>query len=305
MKESRTVSERRFSLLVALRRGHPTIRDILAMPAYSGIAPANAQRYVERDLEELRVLGYQIDVDSEHRYILADHNISVDGSDVEMSILRSLLATKGSSQAFVAAQSAVTKLLSSGQASGEQSHLIAHIPSGDAALAIAPALQRRRRIAFFYRSTRSMEPARYVVEPLRLEVHFDAFYLRGYQLSGGAGSAPGMRMYKLDRVEGEVTILEEAISHELDPSFVSTLSPVDAVVRISRDLPLRVQAAHVEEMGGEMELSLNGIDRAHLYEDLMFYGLDARLTGPGEVRADFISRLEHLAGLAQEGELDG
>ncbi|QOQ38841.1 helix-turn-helix transcriptional regulator [Trueperella pecoris] len=294
MNESRTVSERRFALLVLLRHARPTVREILALPAYSGIAPGNVQRYLERDLLSLRESGYNIQVDDEYRYILDDStNIHVDGGDVEMSILRSLLGAKGKTEAFVSAQSAVTKLLSSAEASQPQARLSIHTPRGDAALKIAPAIQLGRRIAFRYQSATRSSPGRYVVDPLRLEVHFDAFYLRGFQIRGGSGAA-GERMYKLDRIAGPVTTLDERITHELDEAVVTTFTPVDAVVRTRRELPLMMRASDVRQVEGGYELTLVGIDRAHLYEDLMFYGLDAELVGPSDLKADFLARIAHL-----------
>lgn len=300
MKNVRTVSERRFSLLVALRRGHLTARQMLDMPAYRELDPANGQRYLERDIQVLRESGYRIDIDAENRYILADQNILVDGTDVEMSILRSLLGSKATSHALAFAQSAVTKLLSSGEARAGESRLAARLPRGDAALAIAPAIQRACRIAFDYRSTSSRAASRRVVEPMRLEVHLDAFYLRGYQVSSDSGSGVGMRLFKVDRIVGKVELLDEPITHEAPASFPTTFTPVDAVVRTSRELPLASRASEVRQADGGYELILTAVDRAELYEDLFFYGLDARLVGPPELVADFEARVAHLASLGGE-----
>lgn len=297
MKNERTATERRFSLLVALRRRQPTARQLLSSPAYRDLDAAHAQRYLERDLQDLRASGYRIDVDADNRYILVDQNILVDGTDVEMSLLRSLLGSRDASVMLASAKSAVTKLLSWGETDTEDFWLAARLPHGDCALTIAPAIQRQCRIVFEYRPTSSQVPTRRVVEPMRLEIHLDAFYLRGYQVSSESGSGSGMRLFKLDRIAGKVEVLDEPITHDAVDAFLTTFTPVDAVVHTMRELPLASQAVQVRELDGGYELTLEGVDRAQLYEELFFYGLDARLVGPPDLTADFEGRVAHLARL--------
>lgn len=297
---SRTPDERRFALLAFIRNATPTMADIKRLPAYVGITERNLTRYIERDLQRLRETGYVIHVDDLGRYHLdTSGNISVDCSGVELGILRSLLGAKGKTSPFIAAQHAVTKILSSGEVSSRAAHLTVHTPKGEQAVPIAAAIQRRKRIQFSYRSLHADAPSVYVVEPFRLEIHFDAYYLRGYQVATQGRSSHGYRTYKLDRIVREVTTLDDAVTHSLPDDVLSDLTPVTATVRLARPLPLMSQAAEVRRSDAGIDITLVNIDRSDLYADLMFYGLDAELTGPPDVREDFYRRVRHMADLGQ------
>ncbi len=300
--DSRPVDQRRFALLVYIRRFTPTMDKIIAMPVYQGINPAHVRRYVERDLQDLRENGYQISVDPMERYVLDDStNIKVDGSGVELGILQSLLASKAKTTPFVVAQHGVTKLLSSGSVTSEAAGVTIHTPRGEEAVRIAAAIQLGKRIQFTYQSASSSEPALYTVEPFRLEVHYDVFYLRGYQVEVEGRSSRGHRVYKLDRIIGTVSMLDDDVSRRLD-EVPTDLSPISATVRLTRPLPLLAQATRVKHHENGIDIELANIDRSDLYSTLMFYGLEAELLGPQDVRADFESRVRHLAALDTGGE---
>ena len=298
---SRPVDQRSFALLVYIRRSTPTMDQIIAMPAYLGIDPANVRRYVERDLQDLRETGYLITVDESERYVLDDStNIHVDGTGVEVGILQSLLGSKGKTRPFVVAQQGVTKLLSSGAVTTQAANLTIHTPRGEEGVRIAAAIQLGKRIRFTYRAANSSEPSVYTVEPFRLEVHFDVFYLRGYQIRVEGSSSRGHRIYKLDRIQGKVTVLDDDVTGSLDDSAMTDLSPITATVRLRCPLPMLSKATSVTRDADGFEIVLTDIDRSDLYSDLMFYGLDAELIGPEHVVEDFESRVRHLAELGKE-----
>ncbi|MDP9805459.1 proteasome accessory factor B [Trueperella bonasi] len=300
-EDSRPVDQRRFALLVYIRRSKPTMDQIIAMPAYQGINPDHVRRYAERDLQGLRESGYHINVDDNGRYLLDDSgNIHVDCTGVELGILRSLLGSKAKSSALAYAQQGVTKLLSSGMVTTSATNLTVHTPRGEEVVSIAAAIQLGRRIQFSYRGTRAAAPELYTVEPFRLEVHLGAFYLRGYQIHVEGRSSRGNRMYKLDRLHGKVKILDSALSHAFDETEETLLSPVTARVWLSRELPLIWQASDVQRCEDGYVIELRDIDRGQLYSDLMFYGLDAKLIGPKNVCREFENRLRHLAQLGEE-----
>ncbi|VEI12432.1 helix-turn-helix transcriptional regulator [Trueperella bialowiezensis] len=300
--ESRTASERRFALLVCIRSMKPTIDDMMALPVYHDYAEGNRRRYVERDVQRLRHNGYPVVVDDRGRYVLDQStNIHVDASGVELGILSSLLQAKGTTTPFVQAQHGITKLLSRGQVAQKSAHLTVHTPAGEEAVRIAAAIQMGKRISCQYTPASSATPKTYVIEPFRLEAHFDVFYLRGYQVSVNGEPRTGQRTYKLDRIDGEVEILDSDITYEFDDSADSDLAPINATVRLHRELPLIAQASSVNRHDGVIDIELTNIDRGDLYADLMFYGLDAELLGPADVRADFHRRVEHVAQLGEGG----
>lgn len=299
--DSRPVDQRRFALLVYIRRSKPTVEQIIAMPAYQGIHPQNVRRYVERDLQDLRETGYLITVDDLGRYVLDDStNIHVDGTGIELGILQSLLGSKGKTTPFVTAQQGVTKLLSSGAVTTQAANLTVHTPRGEEAVRIAAAIQLGKRIRFTYQSASSAAPAVYTVEPFRLEVHFDVYYLRGYQVKVEGSDSHGHRVYKLDRIVGKVSVLDDDITRAWDESTPTDLAPISATVRLRRPLPLLSQATSSTRHDEGIDIELTNIDRSDLYSTLMFYGLDAELIGPPHVVKDFERRVRHLAELGRE-----
>lgn len=304
-KDGRGVSERRFTLLTRLALGAVTLDDMKSIPAYAELADGDisaesVQRLIERDIETLRDSGYTVLVSNDGygpTYRLDDSsNIRIDGTGIDLSLLHHLLRRKARSESLAFAQSGVTKLLSTGSADGSPSPYSLHIPDGASVTDIASAVQLGKRVAFTYESASSAGPADYVVEPLQIVVHFGSFYVRAWQVSkDGDHDAAGPRIFKLTRVTGSVTILDDDATHSLTSDASDHLRPVTVELEVDDDrLPLAMKGRH---RSGHVELV--DVMRTDLYDDLIFHGPHARIVSPPEVAEDFANRLAHLAKLGQ------
>lgn len=312
---SRSAKERRFALLTKLATDGATFDQIRSLPAYQRAdvdepadsaaqeaAYAAQTRMIERDIESLRASGNTIVVtatgDKEQYRLDTSTNIEIDGSDVDMTVLRQILNSKSVDGPELFAQSGVQKLLSSGDLTGDVSPYTLSVPRGDQAVAIAPAISLRRQISFSYASTRRTGPVQYVTEPWRLEVHFGAFYLRAHQVSVAGVPEPGTRMFKVDRIVGKVKVLDTPAMSDMIDDASSELEPVSATVIVSEpDMPLAQRGTIEDRRGDGVVVQLKNVDRAELFDDLMFHGADARLIGPLALVDEFRSRLQHLARL--------
>lgn len=306
---TRSAGERRFTLLTKLAYGAVTMSQIRKIPAYS--ADKNWEtltRTIERDIEILRKSGYAIHVEQrgdEYIYRLDDSsNIQVDATGLDVTLLRYLLGSKQVAGPAVFAQSGVTKLLSSADLSETSNYYAVSVPRGDLAVDIAPAIQLGRRIEFSYQSTSARQPARYVVEPWRLEVHFNAFYLRAFLVRKDTDrKKQGVRLFKVDRIVGKITILDEVVSAPIIPDESSKLVPVDAVIELqSAELPLARKGTKIEPRADHCVVTVEGIEVGDLYEDLIFHGESAQLIGPPSLVEDYETRLAHLQKLGERGE---
>ncbi|MDP9800020.1 proteasome accessory factor B [Arcanobacterium wilhelmae] len=302
MSNTRSTKERHIALLTYLRQTHPTMKELMRLPFYAHSAGEKTlKRMIMRDLSELRQSGYRIDVTSDFRYVLDQSPmITVSGFGCELGMLRSFLDVHRGELPETFAQSAIHKLLADADATVEGIYQ-ARVPSGNQVVAIADAITRQRRVAFTYRSRHG--DRRYVLEPWQISVHFDAFYVRGEQVSLAGRRASGVRIFKLDRIVDEVEILGTRIESTPVPSE-SVFSPIDAVVdvRAGTCRPLYARANgrfEPSQVHGWDRLTLETIARDELFELLMFYGIDARIVAPLEAREDFLARLTHAIEVSQ------
>lgn len=304
-KDSVSVHERRFTLLTRLVEGPATIDDIKRIPVYTDFGTESAlMRTIERDIETLRASGHNVvnrGAEDDYRYRLdTSGNISVDGTGIDLTLLHHLLANKGASQAEVFAQSGVTKLLSTGSVTGQSSPYSLHIPSGESVTVMASAIQLKKRVVFTYESASTTEPATYMLEPRRLEVHYGSFYIRGYQIEkNGDKTVQGIRVFKLDRIHGEVEITDDDSTHDVSETESEYLAPVTVRVAVDDErLPLAMKGEILgRDAAGEITVEISGITRADLYDDLVFHAGHARIVSPNEVARDFQRHLNHLAAI--------
>lgn len=283
--------------------------EILALPAYRAAQDlATPEKIVERDVAQLRESGQNVVVvqigqgNYEYRLDLSG-NVTIEvPPGVSTWLVRALVSlSKTTPDMF--AQSGVQKLLSdsgyrdfSEQAAASLFDL--RVPSGESVIPIATAIQRRRCIEFSYYPL-SGDQASYQVEPWGIEVRGSAFYLRGWLRAKNGVPESGVRTYKLDRVRGKVTELEEEIT-QTPQRVPSLLTPVDAKVWLRADIPL-VERGIVLDTDGDWKLvKLLQVDRADLFSDLVFYGKNMRLVGPEELVAEYLKRLAHIKKLGRQ-----
>ncbi|MFY9262967.1 MAG: WYL domain-containing protein [Actinomycetaceae bacterium] len=301
--EKYSADERRFALLTALSLRPHTAEQIFALPAFNreGISEAAAEKELVRDIEVLRSSGHRITNTGapDYQYVLDNSgNIPVDGTGMDLSLVRYLLKYRSADGLGAFAQQGVTKLLSSGEYSDDISPYTLHVPTGEAVTDIAPAIQLGKRIQFDYSSASTSKPARYLVEPWQIQVHFGAFYLLGHLVArNGDPTENGTRTFKLDRVCSPVTVLDEDCVHPVTDAQIE-LAPVNARVFLTDPtLPLAQRGRVLAQRDGGVEIELIGMERTDLFDDLIFHGTAAQLLGPDELREEYVSRLRHLVHL--------
>lgn len=304
MSNKRTASQRRLALLAYLRTTQPTINQIMALPTYADYLPGpTLKRLIARDIADLRKAGYEVSVQgSEYRYVLNTTGaIDITGAGVELGVLRDYLDHRALSIPGETAQSGLHKLLAEGRNGVSSGVYTASVPTGDEAPRIAHAISRGKRIAFTYDSTRGQR--RYVLEPWQISVNFGAFYVRGELVQIGSKSVSDVRIFKVDRIEGEVLVTENAITSQ-PVAVEDAFSLIDAVVDVKAGtcMPLYARATEAVDPSphqGWDRLDLRQISRDELFELLIFYGVDIRLVGPDAIRDDFVARLRHAVEVTQ------
>ena len=192
--------ERQFSLLTAIGRpsGVTRAQARADIPAYADYdSTAAFRRTFERDIAVLRQAGYPIAVEDDSYRIAEEAPIIAPLTALDVGLVRSLLTGLGRGGSLrSAAHTGMAKILAT-TASKQPAPRFVHaaVPSGDAVVPIARALQYRRRVSFAYRGTRRRD---YVLEPARLFVQRGAFYASG-QARGDDGEW-GYRTFRVSRV---------------------------------------------------------------------------------------------------------
>ncbi|MGV9182736.1 helix-turn-helix transcriptional regulator [Arcanobacterium canis] len=304
MSNKRTASERRLALLAYLRTTQPTINQIMALPTYADYSPGpTLKRLIARDIADLRKAGHEVSVQgSEYRYVLNTTGaIDITGTGAELGVLRDFLDHRSLSMPGETAQSGLYKLLAEGHNSGPSGVYTASVPTGDEAPRIAHAISQGKSIAFIYDSTHGQR--RYVLDPWQITINFGAFYVRGKVIQIGSKTASGVKIFKVDRIVGEVIVTENAITSQ--PIAVEdAFSLIDAVVDVKAGTctPLYARATEATDPSphkGWDRLDLRQISRDELFELLIFYGVDIQLVGPEAIRDDFVARLRHAVEVSQ------
>ena len=151
--------ERQFSLLTAIGRpsGVTRAQARADIPAYADYdSTAAFRRTFERDIAVLRQAGYPIAVEDDSYRIAEEAPIIAPLTALDVGLVRSLLTGLGRGGSLrSAAHTGMAKILAT-TASKQPAPRFVHaaVPSGDAVVPIARALQYRRRVSFAYRGTR-------------------------------------------------------------------------------------------------------------------------------------------------------
>jgi hypothetical protein len=181
----------------------------------------------------------------------------------------------------------------------------AAVPSGDAVVPIARALQYRRRVGFAYRGTRRRD---YVLEPARLFVQRGAFYASG-QARGDDGEW-GYRTFRVSRVvPGSLRVGQPATRPRDEAPDADVFTARKVILAVSPDatIPLLARGRPCQPPSGARVpdgwacLQLASLDRHRLYEILGSYAREVRLLGGEDLVAEWRRRLGHLAGLTRSG----
>lgn len=267
------------------------------------------ERMFERDKDDLRKLGITIEVggfdpvfEDEAGYRIKPEGYSLDLGQItgtEIALL-SLAAEAWRGAALDdAAHSALTKLRSMGVESDlDAIPSIAprlNTPPGDFQ-SITTAISERRTISFAYLSPTLRSEDR-TVAPFAIATRESHWYLAGIDLAKDA-----LRTFRLDRIDGDVTINKSDDGYEIPAGFdvfTSLDSQHDAHtatidIRKGKAHLLRNTAITSIDKGEWDRVTVNYFDTQRFIDLILWHGDDALVIQPSELRGEIIAALEKI-----------
>lgn len=305
-------TERLVNLTIALlaTKRYITKSEIFrTVDGYEGTAESK-ERMFERDKDDLRNLGIEIEVGSfdplfedEAGYRIKPDSYQFQLGDVnsqEISLL-SLAAEAWKGAALDgSALTALRKLHAIGIESDIESipDLAPHANISDKNLQIAiTAITSRQKISFKYLSEELAEQERKIA-PYAVTSRYGHWYLYGLDLEKSS-----IRSFRLDRISSDITPDGKAGSFEVSEDFNLTNQSrnSDEVItgllylRTGRAIALRSRSKPAENLSliaGWDLVELNYRDQERFIEEVLWYADDAVVLEPDNVRNEIVKRLE-------------
>jgi proteasome accessory factor B len=276
---------------------------------YEG-TPESKERMFERDKDDLRNLGIEIEVGSFDPLFEdeAGYRIKPDGyqfqlgeiSSQEISLL-SLAAEAWRGAALDgSALTALRKLHAIGIESDIESipDLAPHANISDKNLQIAiSAITARQRIIFRYLSEELTEQER-KIDPYAITSRYGHWYLFGLDTE-----KKGIRSFRLDRLSGDIALDGKVGAFEVSSDFdlknqrgkAEELSTALLHLRTGRALALRSRAkssTNKKVVSGWDLVEIGYRDRERFIEEVLWYADDAVVVEPSDLRAEIVKRLQ-------------
>lgn len=305
-------TERLVNLTIALlaTKRYVTKSEIFrTVDGYEGSAESK-ERMFERDKDDLRNLGIEIEVGSfdpifedEAGYRIKPESYQFQLGEITSSeiALLSLAAQAWRGAALNgSALTALRKLQSIGIESDLESlpELAPHVASHDLNLqSLIMAITVKRKISFIY-LTEDLQEQQRVIDPYAVISRYGHWYLYGKDTSKSA-----VRSFRLDRISGAIAAEGKSGAFKIDPEFnlqreltgKDESKSAQIYLRSTRALALRSRstpAISISKIPGWDLLEISYRDRERLIEELLWYGDDVVVTSPLELRAEVIARLE-------------
>ncbi len=306
--------ERLFNLTAALlSTARPLTRDEIheRVPGYpADDAKGSARRAFERDKEALREMGIPLAVAEVERdgmmvdgyriprdqYALRDPGLEPD----ELAALH--LAGAAVRLEGLRGTEALWKLGGVPGAVGQaaQAEVLAAIPTIPELVPLFVAVSERRAVTFGYRGEQRS------VEPHRLSFAQGRWYLDGHDRSRLA-----RRRFRLDRLDGEVTLGPAGAFERpteapapTPPWQMGEEAPLEARLHIDADLAgwgvdhLGPEAVRVRHPDGSVEVALTVTNREGFRSFVLGFLDHAEVLGPPELREDLVAWLADVADVA-------
>ena len=303
--------ERLINLTIALlaTKRYLTKSEIFSsVEGYEGSAETK-ERMFERDKDDLRSLGIEIEVGSfdplfndEAGYRIKQEKYQFELSDItptEVSLL-SLAAQAWQEASFGdVAQKALLKLRSIGVPSDELTipGAVHKLDDGGQDLAlISKAIAQHQVLNFTYVDSQLQHHLRSIV-PIALSAR------RGYwYLSGVDQDLQEIRTFRIDRIKGEISAIkgeidfEAPVDFDLDKSFSETASREFALidVRKGKCSALRALATSSQSLGEWDQVKIPIFNAETLCSIIMWHGEDALVQEPDFLRNLIVEKLETL-----------
>jgi proteasome accessory factor B len=312
-------SERLLNLLITLlvSRSYVSkerLRD--AIEPYRHAGKEAFEKMFERDKEELRSLGIPIEVgyldrgfEDEPGYRIERAAFELPDIDLEPdeAAVIGIAARVWQHAGLAAATSdALVKLKAAGVSVDRealnvaQPELAAEEPAFEA---FWEATRTRTAVTFDYRRSGSLEAATRHLQPWGVVSYRGRWYVVGHDTD-----RDGTRLFRLSRVQGEVTLDEQSGTYDVPPgtdlrALTESLAPAPAdrtatiLVHSGAGHGIRRHATSAEGEAPEgwdrLEVRYSGI--GDLADELLWYGADVVAVDPPELRDAVIARLRELA----------
>jgi len=303
--------ERLINLTIALlaTKRYLTKSEIFnSVDGYEG-TPETKERMFERDKDDLRSLGIEIEVGSfdplfndEAGYKIKQEKYQFELGDIsstEVSLL-SLAAEAWQEASFGdVAQKALLKLRSIGIASDEISipGSVQKLNDGGQDLSlITKAIAQSQLLIFSYLDS-SMKTVTRKIVPIALSTRSGFWYL-----SGVDQDVQEMRTFRIDRIQGQISATAGPTDFEAPLGFDSNTalshSPTTEIavidVRVGKGTSLRALAISTKSLGEWDQIRVPIFNLDSLCSLILWHGLDAMVQEPTDLR-DLV--IEHLQAL--------
>ncbi|WP_426846801.1 helix-turn-helix transcriptional regulator [Candidatus Planktophila dulcis] len=266
------------------------------------------ERMFERDKDDLRSLGIEIEVGSfdplfndEAGYRIKQERYQLDLGDIttlEISLLSLAAQAWQGASLDDAAQRALVKLNSLGIAVDEASLPVSIPFLSDGGLdlpKITHAIAEHQILEFIYRNYDLSEENRRVV-PIGLSTRSGYWYLTGVDQS-----IEEVRTFRFDRVIGNFTVKKGPKNFETPENFDSQnlferVENIDAVIDVRRGkgTSLRALASSTKSIGEWDQLQIPILDMRTLSALILWHGDDVYVHSPVDLREIVISSLKEI-----------
>jgi proteasome accessory factor B len=303
--------ERLINLTIALlaTKRYLTKSEIFdSVDGYEG-TPETKERMFERDKDDLRSLGIEIEVGSfdplfndEAGYKIKQEKYQFELGDIsstEVSLL-SLAAEAWQEASFGdVAQKALLKLRSIGIASDEISipGSVQKLNDGGQDLSlITKAIAQSQLLIFSYLDS-SMKTVTRKIVPIALSTRSGFWYL-----SGVDQDVQEMRTFRIDRIQGQISATAGPTDFEAPLGFDSNTalshSPTTEIavidVRVGKGTSLRALAISTKSLGEWDQIRVPIFNLDSLCSLILWHGLDAMVQEPTDLRERVIENLQAL-----------
>ena len=307
-------SERLINLTIALlatKRYLAKGEIFRSVSGYEG-SDETKERMFERDKDDLRNLGVRIDVGSfdplfedEAGYRISPEGYSLDVgaiSGTEVALLSLAAAAWRGAALDGAAHSALRKLASMGIESDLDSlPAIAprlHTQHGDLQ-SITTAMSKRESISFTYLSPDLAREVR-TIQPYAIATRDSHWYVAGNDVDKSH-----LRTFRLDRIEGEISILKNGQGYEIPLGFdiFASLTQQERANNATLDIRkgkaelLRKRAQTITDKGEWDHITLTYSNERAFIDLLLWHGQDVLVIEPPTLRDSIILCLQEIVAL--------
>jgi len=272
---------------------------------YSG-SPETMERMFERDKDELRSMGIEIEVgqldplfEDEMGYLIKSSNIQIQPNEFTKDelLLMTMAANVWKESAFSdISKKALMKVSSIDSEIGINAVALSMIDdeglSANRFQKIIDAIQSKKYISFLYNNKNR------VMAPFALKSSGGFWYLIGQE------KGQSIKVFKIIRIQSEIVIdksssqFEIPVDFKVDEFLKNTTSdqaqPAQLLIRENRVNALRSRGTVKENSNGWDTLEVTFDDLEQMIKEVLWFGDDVVVLSPPKLRSEVISRLREI-----------